>query len=125
MRKLRVLALMHDYMVPPEDTSGHDLASVEWKTEYDVTSTLRDMGHDVRIVAPQFEGAMEPTEHVLRTPALQKFNGSDFSVRLPLMGGFTDAMNRFRPQIVHSHHPFLLGDIAIRGENCRTTFICD
>ena len=48
MRKLRLLALMHDYMVPPENTSGFDLATVEWKTEYDVTSTLIDMGHDVR-----------------------------------------------------------------------------
>ena len=47
MKKLRILALMHDYMVPPQDTSGFDLATVEWKTEYDVTSTLIDMGHDV------------------------------------------------------------------------------
>ena len=51
MRKLRVLALMHDYMVPPEDTSGHDLASVEWKTEYDVLETLRDdLRHDVLVL---------------------------------------------------------------------------
>jgi len=48
MKKLRVLVLMHDYLVPPEDVSGHDLATVEWKTEYDVTSTLHDLGHDVR-----------------------------------------------------------------------------
>ena len=48
MKKLRILALMHDYMVPPDDTSGHDLATVEWKTEFDVTSSLEEMGHDVR-----------------------------------------------------------------------------
>lgn len=36
---------MHDYMVPPKDASGHDLATVNWKTEYDVTSTLEQMGH--------------------------------------------------------------------------------
>jgi D-alanine-D-alanine ligase len=48
MKKLRVLVLMHDYLVPPEDVSGHDLATVEWKTEYDVTSTLHELGHDVR-----------------------------------------------------------------------------
>ena len=48
MRKLRVLALMHDYMVPPEDTSGYDLATVQWKTEYDVLSTLADLGHEVQ-----------------------------------------------------------------------------
>tara|TARA_B100000749_G_scaffold212519_1_gene167375 strand:+ start:1114 stop:2136 length:1023 start_codon:yes stop_codon:yes gene_type:complete len=48
MKKLRVLALMHDYMVPPDDISGHDLATVKWKTEFDVASTLEDTGHDVR-----------------------------------------------------------------------------
>ena len=48
MKKLRILALMHDYMVPPADVSSVDLATVEWKTEYDVTSTLSDMGHEVR-----------------------------------------------------------------------------
>ena len=32
MKKLRVLALMHDYLVPPEDVRGHDLATVDWKT---------------------------------------------------------------------------------------------
>lgn len=51
MRKLRVLALMHDYMVPPDDVSGHDLASVEWKTEYDVLETLKDdLEHDVLVL---------------------------------------------------------------------------
>ncbi len=48
MKKLRVLALMHDYMVPPDDTSGHDLATVKWKTEFDVASTIEDLGHEVR-----------------------------------------------------------------------------
>jgi D-alanine-D-alanine ligase len=47
MRKLRVLALMHSYLVPPEDTTGIDLATVKWKTEHDVLSTLRELGHDV------------------------------------------------------------------------------
>jgi D-alanine-D-alanine ligase len=47
MRKLRVLVLMHDYLVPPADVSGHDLEAADWKTEHDVTSTLAGLGHDV------------------------------------------------------------------------------
>ena len=47
MRPLRILALMHDYLVPPEDVTGFDLSSVEWKTEFDVTSTLQASGHEV------------------------------------------------------------------------------
>ena len=50
MKKLRVLALMHDYLVPPNHLSGLDLATVEWKTEFDVTSTLTDMGHDLHVL---------------------------------------------------------------------------
>ena len=45
-----MLVLMHDYLVPPDDVSGVDLSSVEWKTEYDVRSTLQELGHDVRVL---------------------------------------------------------------------------
>ncbi len=48
MRTLRILALMHDVLVPPEDYGGYDLGTVDWKMEFDVTITLRDMGHEVR-----------------------------------------------------------------------------
>lgn len=48
MKKLRVLALMDADLVPPDDVTGVDLAAVAWKTEYDVVSQLREMGHDVR-----------------------------------------------------------------------------
>ncbi len=47
MRKLRVMALMHQDLVPPDNPEGVDLASVEWKTEFDVLTTLTDLGHDV------------------------------------------------------------------------------
>ena len=52
-------------------------------------------GHDVRIVAPQFEGAEDSSGRVLRTPAIQNFNGSDFSVRIPAAG----ADRRFRRRL--------------------------
>ena len=50
MRTLRIVLLMHDYLVPPDDVTGIDLLSVTWKTEHDVLVTLREMGHDVRPV---------------------------------------------------------------------------
>src|SRR5919109_613171 len=71
-------------------------------------------GHDVRIVAPEFEGAENSTGRVLRTPAIQHFNGSDFSVRIPQPGLMADYVDDFKPDILHSHHPFLLGDSALR-----------
>ena len=47
MKTLRVLALLHDYLVPPEDVRGIDVVNADWKTEYDVTNTLALMGHEV------------------------------------------------------------------------------
>ncbi|MEO7192457.1 MAG: ATP-grasp domain-containing protein [Vicinamibacterales bacterium] len=48
MKKLRVLMLMHDYLVPPDDTTGSDPATAPWRTEYDVLETLRkELQHDV------------------------------------------------------------------------------
>jgi D-alanine-D-alanine ligase len=51
----RVLVLVHKHLVPPEDTTGLDLANVEWKTEFDVISTLRDRGHEVKALGIQDE----------------------------------------------------------------------
>ncbi len=48
MKKLRVLVLMHEDLIPPENPEGVDLATVEWKTEYDVVTTLRGMGHEAK-----------------------------------------------------------------------------
>ena len=51
MRKLRVLLLIHHYLVPPDDVSGMDTATAPWRTEYDVLKTLRvDLKHDVRVL---------------------------------------------------------------------------
>jgi D-alanine-D-alanine ligase len=47
---LRVLVLMHDYMVPPDDVAGLDLLEMPWKTEHDIIVTLGEIGHEVRKV---------------------------------------------------------------------------
>jgi D-alanine-D-alanine ligase len=47
MKRLRVLVLMHEDLVPPEQVNGYDLKTVEWRTEHDVVSTLKKLGHDV------------------------------------------------------------------------------
>jgi D-alanine-D-alanine ligase len=48
MKSLRVLVLMHEDLVPPEEPGGVDMLAVPWKTEFDVVSTLREMGHEAR-----------------------------------------------------------------------------
>jgi len=51
VRKLRVLVLMHDYLVPPADVTGVDTRAAPWRTEYDVLTTLREeLAHDVHVL---------------------------------------------------------------------------
>jgi len=78
---------------------------------------LRKLGHHVLVIAPVFKGSGRggmDEGGVLRVPAIQNFNGSDFSVRLPLPFFIDDRVRKFKPDIIHSHHPFLLGDSALR-----------
>ena len=42
--------LVHDYLVPPDDVTGVDTATAQWRTEYDVLATIRDLGHEVRVL---------------------------------------------------------------------------
>jgi len=51
MKQLKVLVVVHETLVPPEDVSGltEDQMS-EWRTEYDVIRTLRLAGHEVRVL---------------------------------------------------------------------------
>lgn len=47
MRKLRIMVLMHQALMPPDSLEGvSDEEMMEWKTEFDVVQTLRYMGHD-------------------------------------------------------------------------------
>ncbi len=49
--KLRVVALVHRHLVPPAKVEdGTDITAAPWRTEYDVTSTLQAMGHEVQVL---------------------------------------------------------------------------
>jgi D-alanine-D-alanine ligase len=56
MRSLRILVLMHPDCVPPDSKDGYSAQEINaWKTEFDVVSTLRAAGHDVRPLGVQEE----------------------------------------------------------------------
>jgi D-alanine-D-alanine ligase len=50
-RPRRILALVHHTLVPPDDPGDDvDILSAKWKTEFDVIHTLREIGHEVRVI---------------------------------------------------------------------------
>lgn len=75
---------------------------------------FRTSGHRVLVVAPTLNGQPDTETDVIRVPAMQRFNGSDFSLPVTIPGSLDDAIRDFAPDIVHSNHPFLLGDTAVR-----------
>jgi D-alanine-D-alanine ligase len=64
MRKLRVLVLMDPELIPPDSIEGmskEEIARI--KTEYDVVSCLKSLGHTVRPVGVRYD--LEPLENAL------------------------------------------------------------
>src|SRR5437899_9164313 len=56
MKQLRVLVLLHPDLVPPDSLDKHTEQEINnWKTEYDVVSTLREAGHEVKPLGVQDE----------------------------------------------------------------------
>jgi glycosyltransferase involved in cell wall biosynthesis len=83
---------------------------------------LQRKGHQVLIVAPTFAGDdadNSDNDMILRVPAIQNFNGSDFSMRIPVPFYINEKLDAFAPDIIHSHHPYLLGDAAFRAARRR------
>lgn len=80
-KKLRIALLVHADLVPPDSTDGHSEAEIQlWKTEYDVASTLKEMGHDVHPVGLRSElaplrTALEEYKPHIAFNLLEEFDG--------------------------------------------------
>jgi len=79
------------------------------------SEAYRQRGHEVLIVAPNFPHQQRNEPNVERVSAIQNFNGTDFSVALPPTIELSRRLDEFAPDLIHSHHPFLLGDSAARA----------
>lgn len=79
----------------------------------------RKLGHRVLVVAPEFAEMPEHEPDVVRIAAIQNFNATDFSVALPFHDKLSQVLDEFKPDIVHSQHPFLLGMSALRTARYR------
>lgn len=79
----------------------------------------RKRGHRVLLVAPAFDRMPRREQGVLRVAAIPRIGGSAFSARLPIPGLLSHVSKIFHPDIIHAHHPFLMGDTALRIASLR------
>jgi glycosyltransferase involved in cell wall biosynthesis len=106
---MRILMLTNTYR---PHVGGVARSVMAFEEEY------RRVGHEVLTVAPEFDTATDDEPHVIRVPAIQHFNGSDFSLPVPAPG-LAAAVDEFQPQVIHSHHPFFMGGTAMRLARAR------
>ncbi len=111
------IVMMTNTYTPHVGGVAHSVASF--------TEGYRDRGHRVLVVAPVFPDMPADEPDTVRIPAIQNFNGSDFSVVLTVPGRLDEALDAFAPDIIHAHHPFLIGSTALRvaaERNCPLVF---
>ena len=81
MKKHRVLVVVHSSLVPPPTLEGHtDKEIEEWRTEFDVISTLTQRGHEVRCLGvldslTELRSAIAEWRPDLVFNLLEEFNG--------------------------------------------------
>jgi 1,2-diacylglycerol 3-alpha-glucosyltransferase len=83
--------------------------SVELYAEY-----LKRLGNRVLIFAPEYDTATEDTEDVRRILSISNFNNTEFSLPFPISSRATADFRGEYFDIVHVHHPFLLGEMGLR-----------
>ena len=77
---------------------------------------LRAAGHETFVIAPDYGSHQpDPTCNVHRVPALPLPKAAQgHAIALPALDSsrLRELVAGFRPDVIHSHHPFLLGDVA-------------
>jgi glycosyltransferase involved in cell wall biosynthesis len=83
------------------------------------TDALRAQGHEVFIVTLDFLGKKQPTDpdYVIRIPCPIKFMYKKNHMAIPWRPthAITQLLQNYKPDIVHVHHPFLLGVSALHA----------
>lgn len=79
-----------------------------------LSQALEGRGNPVLIVAPTYEGHRQDQPGVLRVPAIQNLARQGYATPIPMARHIRDEIEAFSPDIIHAHHPFLLGDTGLR-----------
>lgn len=99
---MKVLICTNAY--PPQ--TGETARSVQLHAD-----EFRSLGHQTLVVAPENETTPQVRDGVLRVPTLHGFPTTDVAA---LPESLEASIGAFRADLVHAHHPLLLGSVALR-----------
>lgn len=75
---------------------------------------LQALGNTVLIFAPRYRKQKQAEEHVVRVPALLSFGEKrEFRLVNIFLWRVRRATRRFRPDIIHVHHPIWMGSLGV------------
>lgn len=79
---------------------------------------LMDLGHEVYIFAPDHKDIQDRkkdrAENIFRFSAVNLSRQLYFPIAVPCYPGLTSLLRRIKPDVIHSHHPFVLGKVGLR-----------
>lgn len=76
---------------------------------------LRQHSHRVFIFAPDYGENTSDETDIIRTPALRNFNDTHFALPIPFSVEPYVRFSDLAPDVVHVHHPFLLGETGLHA----------
>ena len=75
---------------------------------------LEARGHAAWVFAPRFPGAAPDAPRVVRYPSLPAATYPEFALAVPYSRRIARLVHRLDVDVLHAHHPFLLGPAAAR-----------
>lgn len=75
---------------------------------------LLNEGHQVQIFAPAYKGWHDHDPNIHRFPAVNLSTQIYFPIAIPLFYNVHPLLKRFQPDIIHNHHPFILGKVGLQ-----------
>lgn len=78
------------------------------------TQKFREWGHEVIIAVPKLEGMETNETGIVTIPAIYHTKSNDFPIVFPLFTSLEKLVDSFQPDVIHAHHPFLMGEMALR-----------
>ncbi len=73
---------------------------------------LMDAGHQVYILAPEYTDFEDDEPDIFRFPAIDLTSQVDLSLMIPIKGLMTPTINGIQPDVIHSQHMIVMGNLA-------------
>ena len=73
---------------------------------------LLEAGCDIHLLAPRYHGYHDQDPYIFRFPSINLSEMASVSLAVPIRALMEPTMMGLKPDVIHSHHPILMGDMA-------------